>query len=401
MTIDMLRQRGTPLEQQRFTWNELVQPPYSKLDDDAFTRVRVLLMSAMESEALRFGHACARMNQDLAHELARIRRIEQHQMTLINWLNPPDQSVLETTIAYEQAAIEVTAALAHDEPDPYLAQVYRFGLLEDLDHMYRFAALLDRVEGKDANNLLQSYTDVLPGRPTALQHRHPDDDVRARYDRQTADLITKLHAYTQVALAAQKHAYYMNVGPLYPDPVGRQLYAEIASIEEQHVTQYESIIDADESWLEKWLLHEASEVYHYDACARTEENARIRAIWERFLDYELGQLRHVAALFERFERRDAAEVLSMKLHAPTAFVSHRSFVRSVLRDEVGLTARGPHFLPREAEAEDSASRLYRAQQNASGNASDRVSAGYVWAPGTELAREAPHALHGGKLTTEA
>lgn len=53
--------------------------------------------------------------------------------------------------AIEQVAIEVTASVAQSEPDPYLAQVFRFGLLEDFDHMYRYAALMDRVEGKDAN----------------------------------------------------------------------------------------------------------------------------------------------------------------------------------------------------------------------------------------------------------
>ena len=84
----------------------------------------------------------------------------------MNWLHPADQSPLETTIGYEQVAIEVTAHLAQHEPDPYLAQVYRFGLLEDFDHLYRYSALLDRLEGKDANNILQSYTDILPGRPT-------------------------------------------------------------------------------------------------------------------------------------------------------------------------------------------------------------------------------------------
>jgi hypothetical protein len=45
-------------------------------------------------------------------------------------------------------AIEVTASIAASEPDPYLAQVYRFGLLEDFDHMYHYSALMDRVEGK-------------------------------------------------------------------------------------------------------------------------------------------------------------------------------------------------------------------------------------------------------------
>ncbi len=390
MSIDLLKDRGTPLEQQRFTWKELVHPPYSKLDDDAFTRVRVILMNGIESEALRFGHAASRMNRELQRELARVRRIEQHQATLINWLNPPDQNVLETTIGYEQVAIEVTAAIAMKEPDPYLAQVYRFGLLEDFDHMYRYSALMDRVEGKDANNLLQSYTDILPGRPTALEHRHPDDDIRAHYDRASAALRTKLHAYTLVAGEFQTHDYYMNVGPTYSDPTGRQLYAEIASIEEQHVTQYESIIDAGESWLEKWLLHEATEVYNYYSCVEAEGNRRIKAIWERFLDYELGQLRHVADLFERLERRDPAEVLSAKIPAPIEYVSHREFVREVLRNEVNLTTSGERFIPRSQEAPDSASRKYRDQLNSEGIASERVAAGYVWAPGTELAREIPH-----------
>jgi len=105
MALNLLKDRGTPLERQRFTWRELVQPPYSKLDDDAFTRVRVILLNGIESEALRFQHACARMNGDLQLPLARVRRVEQHQQTLVNWLNPPDQSPLETTIGFVRFAV--------------------------------------------------------------------------------------------------------------------------------------------------------------------------------------------------------------------------------------------------------------------------------------------------------
>ena len=129
--------RGTPLERQKFTWRDMVQKPISKLDDDAYTRVRIILMNGIEMEALRFSHACARMNKALQQPLAEIRRIEQHQATLVNWLIGPDHSPLETTIAYEQVAIDVTAAVAQKEPDEYLAQVYRFGLLEDFDHLDR------------------------------------------------------------------------------------------------------------------------------------------------------------------------------------------------------------------------------------------------------------------------
>jgi len=398
MTIDLLKDRGTPLDQQRFTWKELVQPPYSKLDDDAFTRVRVILMNGIESEALRFSHACARMNRDLQLDLAKVRRVEQHQQTLINWLNPPDQSVLETTIGFEQVAIEVTASIALAEPDPYLAQVYRFGLLEDFDHMYRYSALMDRVEGKDANNLLQSYTDVLPGRPTAVEHRAPEDELRTPYDKRKAALVTKLHAATLVAGEHQTHDYYMTVGPTYADPIGRQLYAEIASIEEQHVTQYESICDATETWLEKWLLHEANEVYNYYSCVESEGNRRIKAIWERFLDYELGQLHYVRSIFEAVERRDAAEVLDSKLPKPIVYQSHREFVRDVLRNEVGLTAKGPAFVPMSQEDPESPSVIYRSHLNSEGSPSGLVAAGYVWSPGTEQTTKTPSAAKLGGMS---
>jgi hypothetical protein len=386
MALDLLKTKGVPLAQQRFTWKELVQPPYSKLDDDAFTRVRVILMNGIESEALRFSHACARMNGALQSALAQVRRIEQHQQTLVNWLNPADQSPLETTIGFEQVAIEVTASVAEVEPDPYLAQVYRFGLLEDFDHMYRYAALMDRVEGKDANALVQSYSDILPGRPTSLEHRDPHDDLRRPYDRARAAFLTKLNAMTIMAGEHQTHDYYMNIGPTFADPIARQLYAEIASIEEQHVTQYESIIDPNETWLEKWLLHEATEVYNYYSCVEYESNTRIKQIWERFLDYELGQLRFVADLFEHHEKRDAAEVLSAALPQPIRYESHREFVRQTLRTEVNLSAVDSNFVDRSQETKET--RQYRNHMNSEGSPSDRVAASYIWTPGTELAAAA-------------
>ena len=385
MALDLFRTKGTPLDRQVFTWRDLVQAPYSKLDDDAFTRVRVILMNGIESEAVRFGHACARMNGELQISLARVRRIEQHQQTLVNWLNPPDQSPLETTIGFEQVAIEVTASVAQHEPDPYLAQVYRFGLLEDFDHLYRYSALMDRIEGKDANNILQSYSDILPGRPTSVEHRAPEDDVRRPYQRRQADPVTKLNALTIMAGEHQTHDYYMNIGPTFADPVARQLYAEIASIEEQHVTQYESIIDPQETWLEKWLLHEAGEVYNYWSCVEFERNARIKKIWERFLDYELGHLHFVRELFENTERRDAAEVLPRKLPEPIQYRSQREFVRKVLEKEVDLRAVGPDFVPRRELPRNSPSIAYARQMNGDGSPSETVAAGYVWTPGTELA----------------
>src|SRR3954467_11891582 len=118
MTLDLLKEPGVPLDKQIFTWRELAGPPFSKLNDDAFTRVRVILMNGLMADSLRFLHIFARRNRDLRLPMAEVRRSAHHQQTMVNWLNPPDQSPLETTIGFEQVAIEVTAALAQQEPDP-------------------------------------------------------------------------------------------------------------------------------------------------------------------------------------------------------------------------------------------------------------------------------------------
>lgn len=389
MSLDLMNEKGIELDKQQFDWRDIVRTPTSKLDDDAFTRVRIILMNGIESEALRFQHACARMNKELQLPLARVRRVEQHQQTMVNWLLPADLSPLETTIGFEQVAIEVTASVAQHEPDPYLAQVYRFGLLEDFDHLYRYSALMDRLMGADANNILQNYTDILPGRPTAVEHRAPEDDLREPYDRAKAAPITKLNAVTIMGGEHQTHDYYMTIGPMFADPIARQLYAEIASIEEQHVTQYESIIDPEETWLEKWLLHEATEIYNYYSCLTYETNPRIKSIWERFLDYELGHFHFVLEVFKKFDKRDPAALLPQTLPEPIEYKSHREFVRKVLSEEVDLRARGSQFIGKEEEEADSPSVIYRSQMNSNGSPSEAIAAGYKWKPGTELAEETP------------
>jgi len=222
----------------------------------------------------------------------------------------------------------------------------------------------------------------MPGRPTAVEHRAPEHDLRRPFDGKTADPLTKLHALSLTSAEQQTHNYYMNIGPLFADPLARQLYAEIASIEQQHVTQYESLLDPSQSLLENWLLHEAMEVYNYYSCLQQESNARIRGIWERMLDYELGHFRAVSELFKQHERRDPEEVVGKELPEPLPFESNREFVREVLEAEVDLRARGTEIVQLEQEGESSLA--YRKHMNSQGSPSEIVAQGYAWRPGTEL-----------------
>lgn len=383
MTLNLFTDRGVPLERQKFTWKELVQKPISKLDDDAFTRIRIILMNGVELDSLRVKQVMLRMNGPLREPIAKLMRTEQHQATLINWLIGADHSPIETTIGYEQTAIEVTASVAQLETDAYLAQGYRYALLEDFDHLYRYSALLDRLEGKDANNITQGHTDIIPARPTLVHHRAPEHELLRPYA-PDASLATKLHALTLTGGEYQTHDYYMNIGPLFTDPIARQLYAEIASIESQHIVHYGSMINPDELPLEKLLLQEACEVWNYSACVEQESNPRIKAIWERFLDYELGHLQAVMALCKG-QGIDPAKLLGDgQLPKPIVFKSHREYLREVIAAETQLRKNGTEFVDEAEEGESSLA--YRQQMNSEGSPSETVSATYRWTAGTELAR---------------
>jgi hypothetical protein len=385
MTIDLLRDKGTPISKQRMSWKDMVGKPISKLDDDAFTRVRIILMNGLELDSLRTKQVALRMNRDARVQLAQLMRVEQHQATTINWLIGADHSPIETTIGYEQTAIEVTASVAQLEPDPYLATGYRYALLEDFDHLYRYSALLDRLEGKDSNNITQGYTDIVPARPTLVHHRAPEHDLLNPYDASAA-LATKLHAITLVGGEYQTHDYYMNIGPIFADPLARQLYAEIASVESQHITHYGSMLNPDESIMEKLLLAEACEVWNYAGCLAQETNPRVRAIWEKFLEYELGHFQAALTLFKDTERRDPETVLGDgKLPPFIKFESHREFVRKVIATETSLRKNGTEFVKEDEEGASSIE--YRDAVNAAGSPSTTVSATYSWTPGTELMRQ--------------
>jgi len=133
------------------------------------------------------------------------------------------------------------------------------------------------------------------------------------------------------------------------------------------------------------LIHEATEVYNYYSCVQQETNPRIKAVWERFLDYELGHFHQVAELFKQYEKRDPAEVFPGKLPEPIQFASQRDFVRQVLKQEIDLRAKGTQFVP---EAEESQASIdYRSYLNSEGSPTETVAAGYIWSPGTELNRK--------------
>lgn len=340
MTFNPFLTKGEPIDKQIDNWAELYPRPYDKFQTDPYTKTRIILMNGTEFEAQWFSHQFSRNcdDNDIRRDIAKTRYVEQQQQKLISCLKPKNETILEHTISYEQLAVDLTASVARTEPDCYVKNALDFALLEDFDHLYRYSDLMALETGEQAEKLVGYYTEITPARPTISHHRFPSDNIR-RYMAKSASLITKLHAMTLTAAEQQTMNYYMNVVNLYPTDLGRRLYQEIAMVEEEHVSQYESLINPDMTWLENLLMHEYNECYLYYSCYVSECTPYIKRIWERFLEREIAHLHKADELLMKYEHRDHTEIIGEgTFPAETIIHPNVEYIRGVLADTVQLTS---------------------------------------------------------------
>lgn len=340
MAFNPFKIKVKPVEEQFESWCEIYPRPYDKCEVDPYTKTRIILMNGTEFEAQWFSRNFSRhcTDNDLRREIALTRRMEQQQQKKIACLKPKDETILEHTISYEQLAVDLTASVASVEPDCYVKAALDFALLEDFDHLYRYSNLMRLETGECAERLIGGYTEITPGRPTISEHRFPADNIR-KYMSSSAALLTKLHAMTLTAAEQQTMNYYMNVVNLYPSDLGRRMYQEIAMIEEEHVSQYESLLDPTMSWLENLLLHEYNECYLYYSCYMSECDLYVKRIWEECLNQEIAHLQRANELLQKYEGKDYTSVVGEGTF-PQLTVLHPNieYVRKVLTDTVQLTS---------------------------------------------------------------
>ena len=341
MKFNPFLEKPKKLESCIMSWKDLAQKPYDKLECSPHTRVRCILMNGTEYESVWFGHQFHRHcnDNDLRRTIAMVRRSEQQQQKLIAGLKPVDENLLETTIGYEQLAVDLTAFLAQKVKDKTVKDALNFALLEDFDHLYRYANLLESDMGAKAEDYVGDYTEITPARPTVAHHRHPYEEVKPHIDNKKADLFTKCAVNIITAAEQQTMNYYMNLGAFYKNQKGRELYTEIAMVEEQHVSQYGSLIDPNATWFEMCLMHEYVECYLYYSMMCDESDKRIKGIWEMLLEQEIAHLHASVKNLQKYEKKDWQEVIpGGEFPELISLKSNTEYIRKILKNTVENTA---------------------------------------------------------------
>ena len=185
----------------------------------------------------------------------------------------------------------------------------------------------------------QRYTEIMPGRPTISHHRHPYDSVRWDMGGKKPVTIDVLAANVITAAEQQTMNYYMNTAALWPEETGRRLYQEIGMIEEQHVTQYGSLLNPTLTPLENLLVHQYVESWLYWSMCETETDPHIRGVWQMLFEQELMHLNIAQGLLREYEGKEWNEVLpDAEFPAPLRLESNIEYVRGVLGSTANNTA---------------------------------------------------------------
>lgn len=348
-TFNPFNEKPIPVEKWFMDWNTIYPCPYNKETVNPYTKCRIVLMNGTEFEAQWFSRNFSRHcdNNDIRRELALVRRSEHQQQKRISALKPKNETILEHTITYEQLAVDLTAVLAKQESDCNVKNALNFALLEDFDHLYRYSNLLDYEYGICPERLVGGYTEITPARPTISEHRYPKDSIFHPVHNRKATVQTKLNIGIITAAEQQTMNYYMNVAALYDrSDLGRRLYQEIGMIEEEHVSQYESLKDPTATWLEDLLMHEYTECYLYYSCMMTECDPAIRCIWEQCLIQEIAHLHKAKDLLWEYEHKEWMQVIPCgDFPQILTLRPNVDYVREIIRSTTGNTQKEECVVP--------------------------------------------------------
>jgi hemerythrin superfamily protein len=353
-----LEYNGIPLERQTRDWRELDVAPIDTEGADPYAISRVVAVNGVENEAIRFDFQIARnhADSDVRREMEFLGSLSEQQHRVADRLLPEAGSVLEAALEYEQAAVDLDTWLARAEPDPQRREVYECDALEDFDHLYRYADVLEMARRGRSERIVDEVTGVLPERPTAGQA--PDEREGSREP--TSAPMSALNALTMLSVEQQVRSFYRTADPDYVDPFTRPMYREISQVEEEQVARHQTLVDPTATWWEQFLIHEYNECYLYYSFLRQETDPRLRAVWELYLDMELARLQLARDLLRRFDGREAEEIVGEGLPEPLGFEQNRQFLRQLLATRLGPEALGSSAIREVPEVREVRERLQNA-----------------------------------------
>ena len=260
---------------------------------NAMSRERLLLAALLERCAA--AHAVENAPVELRPKLAWLRR-RSLERSLRLAARLPACPPVEEAVRLDQLEADLTAALRAVPGTGAIRPALDFALLEETDQLYRFANLLDAEQDAPAESVTGGRTEITPGRPCIAAHRHPLDSAFRPLDFDGAPRAALLAVALLAPLERHVSSLYARRAGEAADGGARALFAEMALIEEQHASQYESLWDPRRAALQNLPLRAAALRYAYISLEAMETSETLRALWRDHLAETAKDLEALRAL---------------------------------------------------------------------------------------------------------
>ena len=117
-------------------------------------------------------------------------------------------------------------------------------------------------------------------------------------------------------------------------------------VEEQHVTQYGSLMDTNVGWFENLLMHMYTMCYLYYSCMQDETNMYIKKIWNAGYQRSVAGLHMAAELLQTYDGKQVYDVIPDPNFPKLLNLGPNiEYVRQVLCATVDYTAQNEQYVP--------------------------------------------------------
>ena len=251
---------------------------------------------------------------------------------------------VEEALRLEQLEADLTAALRALPGAKALRPALDFSLLEETDQLYRFAHLLDGEQDAPAEHITGGRIEITPGRPCIAAHRHPRDSAFPPLDFGEASQAAILAAALMAALQRQAAILYAQRAADASGAEARALFAEMALIEEQHASQYESLWDPRGTPLQSLALRTRALRYAYDSLLAAETGEPLRGLWRVGRAAAQADLESACALADAFGG-GAGRAADKDDPPPFLFGDTSALARALMPRQVTLTMLEDSLVP--------------------------------------------------------
>jgi hypothetical protein len=309
--FDPLEHQGLPTDRHGRHWHELDGEPGMGTADPA-TQHRINTMQALQWATVAFDRQLSQRCPDMdAHRsVGRLGALASERRHDLAARRPSSPSALEKAVDSRQAAFDLVAWVARNEPDSDRSFAYQQQAREDLEHLRSYADLSARAGLRWAESFAEEVEEMqAPAASPPPAH--------------TAHSVSELYDWAVRAAHQRAAAYAADVEPILG--------------EQPHVAP-----NGASDW-ERLVVHESAICYLYYCFLQQETDPKVRPLWDLHLQMELAHLQDAADLLRRYEDRDPHEVTGRGLPEPIAFAAWET----PSADRPGITAvpgNGPHDL---------------------------------------------------------